>query len=363
MSNNNSNGEEDMLRDITVQELEEIKDAVIIDVRSEDEYKEGTIPGAVNVPLFNNEERAEIGEIYSKVSPKTAYKKGLEIASKKLPGLYRNIEDLTGKKPVVLFCWRGGMRSRSLAVVLDLMGLSIYRLVGGYKAYRRKIVDFFQREFPFHVVVIRGNTGVGKTELLNKLRNDGYPAVDLEKLSNNRGSVFGYIGLGIQPSQKMFESLLYEEIARLNNYPYIIVECESKRIGRITLPNSLYNAMQEGTQVLLFDTLDNRVNRLVKEYAAKPETIEEFKSSLERLKKRLGKEKINNYIKLLEERKFAEFAERLVTEYYDKLYGYPNCPSEEFDYCFLNSPEEIEKLKSYLDAKFDSLIMENKKMS
>ncbi len=348
-----------MLKDISPEELLGIQDIVYIDGRSEDEFRDGTIPGAVNVPLFDNKERAEIGTIYAQDSPQNAYSRGLEIASKKLPVLYEQIKAVSDNKPVMIFCWRGGMRSKALATVLDLMGLSVFRLSGGYKAYRNLVLDFFEAEFPFHVVVIRGNTGTGKTDLLKRLKNDGYPVIDLEGLSNNRGSVFGHIGLGSQPTQKQFESLLYQEILSYQNYPYIIVECESKRIGRITLPNTIHSAMQQGTQVLLYDTLPKRVTRIVQEYTAIPGLVQDLEESLERLKKRIGKKTVEELIALLRDSNYEELTERLILEYYDVLYGYPNEDSTDYSYCISNSGEEdgFEKFKTYLDRNFSLNIL------
>lgn len=343
-----------MLREISIDELSRLENVTYIDVRSEKEFYEGTIPGAINLPLFNNEERARIGTIYTKESVKKAMAVGLEIASGKLPDLYKKIDEIAGAGSVMLFCWRGGMRSKSLAAVLDLMGLSVLRLRGGYKAYRRTIVDFFEEKFATHVVVIRGNTGTGKTELLKRIKSDGYPVIDLEGLSNNRGSVFGQIGLGAQPSQKQFESLLFQEIQSYQNFSYLIMECESKRIGRVTIPSSVYDAMQQGTQILLYDSVDNRASRLVREYAVKPEMIEELQSALERLKQRISKKSLEQLQSFLNEKKFQEFAKCLILEYYDHLYGYPNEDTENKYICISNEMTNdcFEELKKFLDNRF-----------
>jgi len=346
-----------MFKDITVEELQKYKEALLIDVRSEKEYAEGTVPKAINMPVFNNEERAKIGEIYNKESIKKAMELGLEIASQKLPYFYREIQNLAGKRPIILFCWRGGMRSKSLATVLDLMGMNVYRLVGGYKAFRRYIVDFFARDFTFQVVNLKGNTGTGKTRLLRRLKQDGYPVLDLEGLSNNRGSVFGHIGLGDQPTQKQFEALLFEEISQYKNYPYLLVECESKRIGKVLIPDSLFKAMENGLQILVYDDLDRRAERLVQEYASKPQIIGDIESSLIKLKKRLGKAKLEELSDLLKRQDYLQFARELIKEYYDKLYGYPNEPSDAYDLCISSSSEEkaVVELKSYLNSTFLNL--------
>jgi tRNA 2-selenouridine synthase len=233
------------------------------------------------------------------------------------------------------------------------MGIPIYRLIGGYKAYRNQVLDYFQTKIPFQVVVLRGNTGVGKTDLLGQLRAEGYPAIDLERLANNRGSVFGAMGLGEPPTQKKFEGLLYEELVSLTIFPHIIVECESKRIGRVTLPLNFYAAMQEGIQVLHYDSLANRVQRLLKEYASVPNALQEIGIALERLIKTLGHVKVRELRILLETGHLDVFTERLLVEYYDKLYAYPNEPSSEYAF-YVNYQEPVmslRELECYLDEK------------
>lgn len=344
-----------MIKEINVEELKTLDKPILIDVRSEGEFAEATIPGALNLPLLNNEERAKVGTTYTQTSKGLARELGLSMVSPKLPDLVKQVGELAKKGPLVLFCWRGGMRSKSLATVAELMGIPIYRLQGGYKAYRNQVVEFFQEKLPFQVVVLRGNTGVGKTELLQRLRTEGYPAIDLEKLANNRGSVFGAMGLGNPPSQKKFEGLLYEELASLREFPYIIVECESKRIGRITLPACLHAAMQEGIQILHCDSLENRIQRLIKEYTSIPNAIQEIGVALDRLVKTLGHVKVKELRSLLENNCLEKFTERLLTEYYDKLYAYPNEPSSDFAHSinYANPDLALRELKHYLDEKVD----------
>lgn len=343
-----------MIREITVEELVNLEKSVLVDVRSEGEYQEATIPGALNLPLFNNEERAKVGTIYTQISPALAREEGLRIVSPKLPDLINKAKQWSEQGSLVLFCWRGGMRSKSLATVIDLMGVPVYRLQGGYKSYRKKVLEFFDQELAFKVVVLRGNTGVGKTEILKQLREDGYPAIDLEGLANNRGSVFGDVGLGAPPSQKTFESSLYEELKRVKaqRHSYIVVECESKRIGRVSLPNKFHQAMQEGTQVLVYDSIKNRVNRLLKEYANISEAIPQIRAALLRLDKNLGRKKLEEYKGLLEEKRLYEFTENLL-EYYDTLYRYPNESSADyaFNICQAIPEQATRELENYLDER------------
>jgi tRNA 2-selenouridine synthase len=341
-----------MIREITVEELEKLENPVLVDVRSEGEFEEASIPGAKNLPLFNNEERAKVGTTYTQISPTLAREQGLEIVGPKLPNLVKQATEWGKGHPLVLFCWRGGMRSKSLSTVLDLMGISVYRLQGGYKAYRHMVNDYFERNLPCQVVVLRGNTGVGKTDLLKQLREDGYPAIDLERLANNRGSVFGALGLGPAPSQKKFEASLYEELNRLKDFPYVVVECESKRIGRVTLPVKFFDAMQSGVQVLIHDSLENRVKRLVKEYTTVPNAIPEIKASLERLIKNLGHKKVEEYNALLDQGDINTFTEEML-KYYDALYAYPNEASDDYEYSLSNQDPEkgARELEDYLDQR------------
>jgi len=342
-----------MLQEITVEELLKLENAVLIDVRSENEFSQGTIPGAINIPLFTNEERKEIGTVYNQESAKQAMELGLKIAGGKLYTLYEQINRLAVRKPLVLFCWRGGLRSKSLAVVLDIMGLHVLRLSGGYKAYRRHVVRFFEEKFPYRVVVLKGNTGTGKTEILQELKAQGYPVLDLESLANHRGSVFGSIGLGVQPSQKQFESLIYHELINYQEYDYIIVECESSKIGKLNLPRSLVEAMREGTEILIYDTIESRADRLVRQYILSSEAISELKQALVKLKKYLGTTNLNELVQMLEKQEYHEFAVRLMSTYYDKLYGYPN-EEQDYEFCINNKnlEQSISKLKDFLDKNF-----------
>ena len=345
-----------MIREISIEELQNLKDIVLIDVRSEGEFSEATIPGAINLPLLDNFERAEVGKTYAQISPQSARQMGLSFISPKLPALVESALEFAQSGPLVLFCWRGGMRSKALASVLDLMGLSLYRLKGGIKAYRTMVLNYFETELSFKVIVISGNTGVGKTEFLTLLRQRGYPAIDLEKLANNRGSVFGAMGLGDPPSQKAFEAMLYEELKAFEGFNYIIVECESKRIGRVTLPVSFYQAMQEGTKILLFDSIANRIQILIKEYFAVPNALIEIDHALERLNKTLGHQKINELKLLIDHERFQDFTERLLIEYYDPLYAYPNQPTNEYRLCLNHENQELAliDMENYL-ADFTAL--------
>lgn len=191
-----------MFQDISIDELITLKNTeelTVIDVRSPSEYKDATIPGSINIPFFNDEERAEVGTIYKQVGQQAAKDRGLEIMSAKLPDFVKKFREIEGKKAV--FCWRGGMRSRTSATVLSLMGVKALRLDGGYRSFRNWTVDKLQTiEWKPDALVLNGYTGSGKTVILHRLHAEGYPVIDLEGLANHRGSIFGQIGM--EPSNQ-----------------------------------------------------------------------------------------------------------------------------------------------------------------
>lgn len=316
-----------MSREIDVRAALDL-DPIFIDVRSEGEHQEACIPSAINIPLFTNDERKRVGITYKVEGYESARMLGLEIVAPKLPAMVRQIKALSQVRPVVIYCWRGGMRSQSVATIIHLMGLNVYRLVGGYKAYRRHVNEFFvQAKLPYHAVVISGLTGVGKTELLTELKGIGGSVIDLEGLANNRGSVFGSVGLGQQPSQKDFEARLYDEFMRLGDSAVYAVECESKRIGRIVLPPALWASMQDGVKVLVYTSVEERVQRLVRIYTTGDQgSIEGCKQAIQSLSNRLGNETVHKLLVALDCGSIDEVVEKLLADYYDPLYRYPSEP-------------------------------------
>ncbi|GIO39426.1 tRNA 2-selenouridine synthase [Paenibacillus antibioticophila] len=255
-----------MFTDITVEELTDRNKErpVVIDVRSPSEYAEATIPGSRNVPIFNDEERAEIGTLYKQVSEQAARDRALEVVSAKLPAFIREIAGISGKK--VVFCWRGGMRSRTTATLLSLMNVHVSRLEGGYRAYRQWVVHMLESmTFDPRAVMIHGLTGSGKTALLHRLGQAGYPVIDLEGMAGHRGSVFGEIGM-CPSNQKTFDSLLLEDLLRFRQSPYVIMEAESKRIGRIVVPEVLMTKRDEAIHLRVELPIEARVETILEDY-------------------------------------------------------------------------------------------------
>lgn len=309
-----------LFQDITLDELfnwQKEEPVTLIDVRSPNEFADATIPGSVNIPLFGNEERAEVGTLYKQTSSEAAKEKGVELFSAKLPSFIAAFKSIPS--PKVVYCWRGGMRSKTAATVLDLMGISVYRLKGGIKSYRNWVVSTLEKQnFTPKMYVINGYTGSGKTILLKWLRQLGYPMLDLEGLANHRGSIFGQIGL--EPNnQKKFESLLVEELIRHKKAPFILLEGESKRIGKATLPDFLYNQKESGIQLFINLPLKVRVQNILNEY--KPlEYKEQFIDAFQLIKKRIHTPIANQIDNDLRHNNFESAIKRLLEFYYDPRY-------------------------------------------
>lgn len=298
--------------------------ALLVDARSPSEYAEATIPGAINVPIFDDEERAQVGTLYKEGGKNAAKRLAVELVSPKLPALIARVEGaLEGRRPpVIVFCWRGGMRSRALTTFLDLAGIPARQLVGGHKAFRGHVRTFFETGEWGRLLVLRGLTGVGKTRLLLRLREEGVPVLDLEGLASHRGSAFGGLGLAPQPGQKMFESLLWDELRRIPPGGYALAEGESKHIGRLVLPPRVFAALQTETTLWLNASLDYRVEVILGDYPAIDTLREAFVRPIRALKPRLGGETTRRLLVLLERGAWRELVRELMVLYYDPLYNH-----------------------------------------
>ncbi len=345
-------GEDIVHKIITIEDAERLVCPVYIDVRSPAEFADGHILGAINVPLFENDERALIGTIYAKQGPDRAKEVGLSVVSPKLPELIQSIKrNAPEERPVVVYCWRGGMRSKSMVVMLELAGLHSQQLEGGYKSYRRRVLTRLQNyEFKPEIFVLCGSTGAGKTLLLKTLLRKNVPVIDLEGLANHRGSVFGQVGLGRQISAPQFDACLLEELDKLNQEPFVFVECESKRIGNVYLPDAFFSAMKRGKRMLLETSLEVRIDRLIKEYEAfSVERADEIIASLESLQKRLGKKQLGELKDLFAQKKMREFVRILLINYYDPLYGYEEANKKD-QYCFAANGDDLEQAANEIRA-------------
>ncbi|PID16152.1 tRNA 2-selenouridine(34) synthase MnmH [Sporosarcina sp. P34] len=308
-----------MVRDITLTEALELQknhSHTLVDVRSPKEYKEATIPGSMNIPIFTNEERAEVGMLYKQVGKQAAMDHGLVIFSKKLPEFIAEFRKID--TPITVFCWRGGMRSKTAMTVLELMGIRSSRISGGIHTYRQRVIARLQETIKPKLLVLNGYTGSGKTKILRKLMEDGYPVIDLEGMAGHRGSIFGQIG--VEPNnQKKFELLIANKLERYENEPYIFIEGESKRIGQVHMPELLFEKKEQSPQWIIQLPVEVRVKEILSVYEPEKQPglfIEAFT----RIRKRIHRPIAVQIQEDLENERFTEAVEQLLTHYYDPQY-------------------------------------------
>jgi tRNA 2-selenouridine synthase len=288
-----------------------------IDVRSPKEFTKGHIPHAINLPLFNDEERAKIGTIYKQTGRSEAIEAGLEIVGPKMADFVRFVKALAKDNKIFVHCWRGGMRSGSMAWLFDTMGYEVYTLRTGYKAYRHLVLEGLGREARY--IIIGGRTGSGKTEILHTLREQGEQIIDLERLAHHKGSSFGALGELPQPMTEQFENNLYLEMSKLDLSKPIWLEDESKNIGKCSITNELWANMIKSPVVVIDIPLEVRVKRLVKDYGE--QQTEGLEEAIRRIERRLGNEAMKDALRCLGERNFEEVA-RITLHYYDKAYDH-----------------------------------------
>ncbi|MBL0388480.1 tRNA 2-selenouridine(34) synthase MnmH [Tumebacillus sp. ITR2] len=311
--------------ELDAKELYDVSGRVLIDVRSPGEFAEGTIPGAVNVPLFTNDERAMIGTVYKQESPAAARRLAMLTVSPKIPQLVEQMEELMKQGELVIFCWRGGMRSFAACTFMSLLKYDVKRLRGGYRAYRQLVLEGLAvyDGLPSPPIVLHGMTGVGKTRLLLMLKERGHQVLDLEGMANHRGSVFGAIGLGKPHSQKIFDSMLWESIRELNPEKPIFMEAESRRIGHSVMPEWLEQDKIHGQHVLIEASLGSRVERLMDDYLAQgdQEVLKKgLNDALTSIQKRMPRDLLLELRAMLEQQEYARFTGQLLEGYYDPKY-------------------------------------------
>lgn len=287
----------------------------IVDVRSPSEYAKAHIPGAVSLPLFSDTERAEVGTLYKKKGSQSAVLRGLDFVGPKMRSLVEEAGKLVPDRKLLLHCWRGGMRSGSVAWLLDLAGFEVHLLKGGYQAYRRHVHQVIERER--HYLILGGKTGSGKTEVLHGLQAHGEQVVDLEGLANHRGSSFGGIGQEDQPSTEHFENMLCDVLAGFSDDRPVWLEDESRRIGRVYLPDSIYGSIQTSKVLAIEVGKENRVERLVRDYG--DAQTHELAAAIDRIAKRLGGQHVQAAQEALAAGDLAKVADITLT-YYDKTY-------------------------------------------
>ena len=293
----------------------------VIDVRSPGEFAIDHVPGAVNLPVLNCGERAEVGRIYSTESRFKAKRIGAAYVARNIAGHIENwLADRTGGYRPLVYCWRGGERSAAMAEVLRRVGWRAETLEGGYRAYRRLVVSqLHEGDFPSEVVLLEGNTGTAKTALLRALGRAGAQTIDLERLAIHRGSLFGATGHK-QPSQKAFESAVAECAVRLDPSRRVAVEAESSRIGDLQIPPSLWNAMQGSCRIEIRSPVNTRVRRLLAEFADLTADPGRLEQAIRKLAAFHSRERIANWLRLSSEGRFEFLVKELLEHHYDARY-------------------------------------------
>ncbi|MBS1636098.1 MAG: tRNA 2-selenouridine(34) synthase MnmH [Bacteroidetes bacterium] len=290
----------------------------LIDVRSPGEYAKGRIPGAVNVPLFNDEERAVVGTLYKQKGKQAAITKGLDIVGPKMTQIARDILALANNGPVVIHCWRGGMRSGSVAWLMEVYGLTVYTVRAGYKAFRNLSTQVYAHK-PWQALILGGKTGSAKTLVLEQLQANGQQVLNLEKLACHKGSAFGSLGEKAQPTQEQFENELIWWWKKADAGKPIWLEDESRMIGNKVIPEGLWNLMRQAHLIHVDLPLQERIDYLTKEYGAfEPH---ELQQAIERIGKRLGPQHMKEAISSLQNGNLRRTCE-ICLVYYDKSYGY-----------------------------------------
>lgn len=293
-----------------------IDEMCVLDVRSPSEFDQGHVPGATNLPLFDDAERAEVGTIYKNSGRDAAVLRGLKHAGQKMADLVVQARNASqGSQSVLVHCWRGGMRSQSVAWLLNTAGMNPVTLKGGYKAYRRLVRQRLDQPWP--LFVISGLTGAGKTRVLHLLAQAGEDILDLEGLAHHRGSAFGGISQPVQPSTEHFENLLFESVDKMRSANRIWVEDEGNRIGTVVVPNSFHYQLRHAPAIFLDSSARQRVQNLMLDYGDLP--IADLENSIQKIRKRLGFQHADEAINSLHGNN-VERAIEIVLEYYDKTY-------------------------------------------
>ncbi|KQS30735.1 tRNA 2-selenouridine(34) synthase MnmH [Dyadobacter sp. Leaf189] len=305
-----------MINNISIQEYLSMQAGIVLaDVRTPAEFEHAHIPGAVNLPLFSNQERVLVGTTYKQVSREAAILLGFDLTGNKWSGFIRQALELAPDKRIALHCWRGGMRSGAMAWALDLYGFEVFLIRGGYKSYRQWANQQFAREY--ELLVLGGMTGSGKTRQLGWLREMGEQVIDLEELARHQGSAYGTMNKMIQPTQEQFENNLAWVMKDIDGNRRVWLEDENLNIGKVTIPRALWASMIQAPLLNVEVDINIRVAGLVGEYGALDKDF--LIACTQRIHKRLGPLQTTQAIEAIQQDKMDDFI-RIVLVYYDKAY-------------------------------------------
>jgi len=290
---------------------------LLLDARSEGEFEQGHIPGAVSFPILNNEERKLVGTCYKQKGHQAAVILGYELVGPKFKQFVAHAYHNYIGQEIYIHCWRGGLRSQIMSNLLSSAGFKVHLLKGGYKTYRQEVLNFLAKDFEFEV--LGGLTGSGKTYVLDELENRGAQVLNIEKLANHKGSAFGSLGQNPQPSQEHFENLSFEELRKFNFENPVWVEDESRLIGKLQVPTQIYKGIRNSFVYFLEYTFEDRLEHIIKDYGCfdKELLIERTKQ----IKKRMGDLLNRTAVEAIENGDLRAWAE-IVLSHYDKQYRY-----------------------------------------
>lgn len=298
----------------------------IIDVRTPAEYEQDHIPGAINLPALSNSERAEVGTIY-KSNPFEARKLGAGYISKNVSHHLANyLADKGSDYRPLLYCWRGGMRSRSMAFILQSIGWNAHVVSGGYRAFRRHVIIELENTLTsssLRLNIFSGMTGVGKTRLLHAIQNHGGQVLDLEALANHKGSLLGSPENDTQPSQKQFETRLWNALKNINPKEPVYTEAESNRIGNVHCPPALWSKLSEGKVIDISLPFKDRVKLLLEDYPHFTANPAKLSGLLEKLVRLRGKEQVSLWRQQIEQADWSAFMKSILSDHYDLAYRMP----------------------------------------
>ncbi len=290
---------------------------VLLDTRSPGEYTQGHIPNATSFPLFSDDERAQIGTCYKQQGQDEAIELGLAIVAPRMVEFVRIAKQLVPEKTVRLHCWRGGMRSSSMAWLLETAGFKVTLLQGGYKAYRKWVRSTLAT--PRQIITLGGMTGTGKTQMLYALAEQGEQILDLEALANHRGSSYGALGLPEQPTNEQFENLVAAQWARLNPYRPVWIEAESRRVGLCRVPDEIFMPMTQAPVIQMVRSRQARINILLDVYGSV--NPEDLVRATQRISRKIGGQHAKQAVEFIQQGNLAPAID-IVLDYYDKSYLY-----------------------------------------